>query len=61
MMDGVCLDRLVKQRAALRKTCISLDFPPQRGGLTSLSGGAVCFAAETMSDLRTLRQSPTNS
>ena len=40
---------------------LEFDFPPQRGGLRSLSGGAVCFAAETMSDLRTLRQSPTNS
>ena len=60
-MAGICLDRLLKQRSALRKPDFSFDFPPQRGGLRSLSGGAVCIAAETTSEFRTLSQSPTNS
>jgi hypothetical protein len=60
-MEGICLDRLLKQRFALRKPGIPFDFPPQRGGLRSLSGGAVCIAAENTSGFRTLIQSPTNS
>jgi len=60
-MAGICLDRLLKQRSALRKLCIPLDFPPQRGGLRSLSGGADCVAADITSELRILRESPTNS
>jgi hypothetical protein len=60
-MDGICLDRLLKQRPALLQPGIPLDFPPQRGGLRSLSGGAACIAAEITSKLRTLSQSPTNS
>jgi hypothetical protein len=31
-MARICLDRLLKQRSALRKPCIPPDFPPQRGG-----------------------------
>jgi hypothetical protein len=60
-MDGICLDRLLKQRSALRISGFLFDFPPQRGGLRSLSGGAVCNAAENTSAFRTLIQSPTNS
>jgi len=55
-----CL-RLLQQRFALRKPGVPFDFPPQRGGLRSLSGGAVCNAAENTSAFRTLIQSPTNS
>ena len=60
-LDGICLDRLLKQRPALPQLRIPLDFPPQRGELRSLSGGAACIAAEFTSKLRTLSQSPTNS
>jgi hypothetical protein len=60
-MAGICLDRLLKQRPALRKLGNPLDFPPQRGGLRSLSDGAACIAAEITSGIRTLRQNPTNS
>jgi len=52
-MAGICLDRLLKQRSALRKPDFSFDFPPQRGGFRSLSGGAVCIAAEITSEIRT--------
>ena len=43
-MDGICLDRLLKQRLALRKTCIPLDCPPQRGGIKEFvgRGGLLC-------------------
>jgi hypothetical protein len=60
-MDGICLDRLLKQRSALHKQGILIDLPPQRGGLRSLSGVTVFVAAEITSELRTLSQSPTNS
>jgi hypothetical protein len=60
-MEGICLDRLLKQRLALRESGVPFDFPPQRGGLRSLSGAAVCIAAEDTSVFRTLIQSPTNS
>jgi hypothetical protein len=60
-MEGICLDRLVKQRSALRKPGVPFDFPPQRGGLRSLSGGADCIAAENTSVFPTSIQSPTNS
>jgi hypothetical protein len=43
-MAGIRLDRLLKQRSALRKPDFSFDFPPQRGGLRSLSVGAGCLA-----------------
>jgi hypothetical protein len=43
-MAGICLDRLLNQRSALRKPDFSFDFPPQRGGLRSLSVGAGCLA-----------------
>jgi hypothetical protein len=33
-MAGICLDRLLKQRSALRKPDFSFDLPPQRGVLT---------------------------
>jgi hypothetical protein len=38
-MTGICTDRLLKQRSALRKQNILIDLPPQRGGLRSLSAG----------------------
>jgi hypothetical protein len=38
-MDGICLDRLPKQRSALHKPRIPSGFPPQRGGFWSLSVG----------------------
>jgi hypothetical protein len=60
-LEGICLDRLLKQRSALREPEIPFGFPPQRGGLRSLSGRAVCIAAENASVFRTLIQSPTNS
>jgi hypothetical protein len=43
-MAEICLDRLLKQRSALRKPDSSFDFPPPRGGLRSLSVKAGCFA-----------------
>jgi hypothetical protein len=58
---GICFDRLLKQRGALRKPCILLDHPPQRGGLRSLSGEAVCLAAEFTSVFRASIQISTNS
>ena len=60
-MEGICLDRLLNQRFALRIPGIPLDFPPQRGGLRSLSVGAVCFAAAIASSFRTFIQNSTNS
>jgi len=60
-MAGTCLDRLLKQRSALRKPDIPFDFPPQSGGLRSLSGGTVYIATVTTSGSRTLSQSPANS
>jgi hypothetical protein len=35
---GFCLDRLLKQRSALRKPNLSFSLPPQRGGLRNSSG-----------------------
>jgi len=43
-MEGVCLDRLPKQRSALPQQGILLDIPPQHGGLGSLPVAAGCFA-----------------
>ena len=42
--EGICLDRLPKQRSALHKPGITFGFPPQRGGFRSLSvgGGLQC-------------------
>jgi hypothetical protein len=60
-MEGIFLDRLLKQRAALRRSGIPFGFPPQRGGSRSLSVAAVCLAAEISSSFRTFIQSPTNS
>jgi hypothetical protein len=60
-LAGLCRDRLLKQRSALRKLGNPLDYPPQRGGLRSLSDGTACIAAEITSEIRTLRQTPTNS
>jgi hypothetical protein len=49
--------------SALR--CVNLAFRSivrrNAAGLRSLSGGAVGFATETMRELRTLSQNPTNS
>jgi len=58
---GICLDRLLKQRSALRRLDISFDFPPQRGGIRSLSLRAVGIAAEITSVFRIMSQGPTNS
>jgi hypothetical protein len=41
------LDRLLKQRSALRKPDFFFDLPPPRGGLRSLSVGAVCHATKS--------------
>jgi hypothetical protein len=60
-MERICLDRLLKQRFALHRSDNPFDAPPQRGGLRSLSVGAVCVAAERTISLRTFIQSPTNS
>jgi hypothetical protein len=46
-MAGICLDRLLKQRFALRKPDFSFDFPPPRGGLRSLSVAADCLATKS--------------
>jgi hypothetical protein len=46
-IDGICLDRLPKQRSALPKPDLPFDFPPPRGGLRSLSVGADCRATES--------------
>jgi len=46
-MAGICLDRLLQQRSALRKPDFSFDFPPPRGGLRSLSVVADCIAPES--------------
>jgi len=45
-MAGICLDRLLKQRFALRILDIPFDFAPPRGGLRSLSVGADCIATK---------------
>jgi hypothetical protein len=60
-MPGICLDRLLKQRFALHESDFPCNFPPQRGGLRSLSVGAFCLAADIASSFRTFIQSPTNS
>jgi hypothetical protein len=60
-MTGICLDRLLKQRFALRKPEFSFDFPPQRGGLRSLSVEAACLAAAIAHFSRTYIPNPTNS
>jgi hypothetical protein len=60
-MPGICLDRLLKQRFALHESDFPCNFPPQRGGLRSLSVGAFCFAADIASSFRTFIPSPTNS
>jgi len=46
-MAGICLDRLLKQRSALRKPDLSFDFPPPRGGLRSLSIAADCLTTKS--------------
>jgi hypothetical protein len=46
-MAGICLDRLLKQRSALRKPDLSFDLPPPRGGLRSLSVAADCIATKS--------------
>jgi hypothetical protein len=43
-MAGICLDRLLEQRFALRKPDLFFDFPPPCGGSRSLSVGADCIA-----------------
>jgi len=46
-IEGICLDRLLRQRSALRKPNFSFDFPPPRGGLRSLSVAADCLAKKS--------------
>jgi hypothetical protein len=46
-MTGIFLDRLLKQRSALRKPDFSFDFPPPSGGLRSLSVRADCLATNS--------------
>jgi len=46
-MTGICLDRLLKQRSALRKPDFSFGFPPRRGGLRNLSVAAGCLATKS--------------
>jgi hypothetical protein len=46
-LAGICLDRLLRQRSALRKPDFSFDFPPPCGGLRSLSAGAVGLATKS--------------
>jgi hypothetical protein len=46
-MDGICLDRLLKQRSALQKPDFPFDLPPPRGGLRSLAVGPDCIATES--------------
>jgi hypothetical protein len=41
------LDRLLKQRSALRKPDFFFGLPPPRGGLRSLSVGADCIATQS--------------
>jgi hypothetical protein len=60
-MNDTCLDRLLKQRSALPNPGNPIDFPPQRGGLRSLSVAAVCLATEITEFCRILSPSPTNS
>ncbi|HTZ20881.1 MAG TPA: hypothetical protein VMC06_08360 [Opitutaceae bacterium] len=43
-MTGICLDRLLKQRSALRISDSFVGFPPLRGGLRILSVAADCIA-----------------
>jgi hypothetical protein len=46
-MEGICLDRFLGPRSALRKPGMPFDFPPQRGGLRSLSVEAGRIATES--------------
>jgi hypothetical protein len=46
-LAGICLDRLLKQRSALRKPDFFFAFPPPRGGLRSLSVAADCLATKS--------------
>ena len=46
-MAGICLDRLLKQRSALRKPDFSFDFPPPRGGLRRMSVAADYIATKS--------------
>jgi hypothetical protein len=60
-MQGFCLDRLLKQRSALRESSSPSVLPPQRGGIRSLSDRAVCFATAITNLFRTSIRDPTNS
>jgi hypothetical protein len=41
-MTGICPDRRLKQRSALRKQYFSFDLPPPCGGLGNLSAKVDC-------------------
>jgi hypothetical protein len=60
-MTAIRLNRLPKQRSALRKPDLSFNFPPPCGGLGSLSLRAACIATELSNAFRTLSRRPTNS
>jgi hypothetical protein len=60
-IEGICPDRLLKQRCALRKPDFNFDFPPPCGGLRSLAVEAGCTATKsrTLSELLSqARQTP---
>jgi len=60
-MLGICLNRLLNSAPRCKNQVFSFDSAPPRGGLRSLSGGAVGIVAETTYEFRTLSQGPTNS
>ena len=58
-MAGICLDRILQQRSALRKPDTPFDFPPLCGGSRALLftvgselARAVCQSASKLADLR---------
>jgi len=46
-MTGICLNRLLKRRSALRNQDFSFGFQPRRGGLGNLSAKADCGATKS--------------
>jgi hypothetical protein len=60
-MQGFCLDRLLKQRSALRRSSAPSDLPPPCGGIRSLSGGEDGLAADVTNSFRASIHAPTNS
>jgi hypothetical protein len=60
-LKGACLDRLLKQRFALRESSIRSYLPPQRGRLRSLSGGPHGRVADPADPFPYIHPEPTNS